>query len=140
VLLAVDVGNTNTVLGLFDGEHLFESYRIKTDPRATADELALTFRGLLPTTRARTASPSARPCPAVLHELRTMFERYFADVPTVVVGPGTRTGVPLLYDNPARGRARPHRQHAGRAHPVRRSGRRRRLRHLHELRRGERCR
>ena len=47
MLLTVDVGNTNTVLGLFDGEHLFESYRIKTDPRVTADELALMFRGLL---------------------------------------------------------------------------------------------
>jgi pantothenate kinase type III len=38
--------------------------------------------------------------PAVLHELRTMFERYFSGVHTVVVGPGVRTGVPLLYDNP----------------------------------------
>jgi type III pantothenate kinase len=36
----------------------------------------------------------------VLHELRLMFDRYFADVHTVVVGPGVRTGVPLLYDNP----------------------------------------
>ena len=49
MLLTVDVGNTNTVLGLFDGERLFESYRIKTDPRVTADELALMFRGLLAT-------------------------------------------------------------------------------------------
>jgi type III pantothenate kinase len=38
--------------------------------------------------------------PAVLEQLRGMFERYFADVPTIVVGPGVRTGVPLLYDNP----------------------------------------
>ena len=44
MLLAVDVGNTNTVLGLFDGQELFESYRIKTDARVTADELALMFR------------------------------------------------------------------------------------------------
>ncbi|MCW2572689.1 MAG: putative transcriptional acitvator, Baf family [Frankiales bacterium] len=47
MLLTVDVGNTNTVLGLFDGDELFESYRIKTDARVTADELALMFRGLL---------------------------------------------------------------------------------------------
>ena len=40
MLLTVDVGNTQTVLGLFDGPDLFESYRIKTDPRVTADELA----------------------------------------------------------------------------------------------------
>ena len=41
MLLTVDVGNTNTTLGLFDGDELFDTYRVKTDPRATADELAL---------------------------------------------------------------------------------------------------
>ena len=40
------------------------------------------------------------PVPQVLDQLRLMFDRYFADVPTVVVGPGVKTGVPLLYDNP----------------------------------------
>ena len=47
MLLAIDIGNTNTVLGVFDGEKLVRSWRIKTDSRSTADELALTFRGLL---------------------------------------------------------------------------------------------
>ena len=46
-LLAIDVGNTNTVFGLFDGEELVRSWRIKTDARSTADEMALVFRGLL---------------------------------------------------------------------------------------------
>ena len=100
MLLAVDVGNTNTVLGLFDGEHLFESYRIKTDPRATADELALTFRGLLHDHAKPDGVAVCSTVPAVLHELRTMFDRYFAGLHTVVVGPGVRTGVALLYDNP----------------------------------------
>jgi len=100
VLLAVDVGNTNTVLGLFDGERLFESYRIKTDPRVTADELALMFRGLLQAHPEPDGVAVCSTVPAVLNELRLMFQRYFADVPTVVVGPGVRTGVPLLYDNP----------------------------------------
>ena len=45
MLLTVDVGNTNTVLGLFDDDHLFESYRIKTDARVTADELAPAWAG-----------------------------------------------------------------------------------------------
>ena len=40
-LLAVDVGNTQTVLGVFDGPELFESWRVKTEARSTADELAL---------------------------------------------------------------------------------------------------
>jgi len=100
MLLAVDVGNTNTVLGLFDGERLFESYRIKTDPRVTADELALMFRGLLADHPAPDGVAVCSTVPAVLNELRTMFAKYFAGVHTVVVGPGVRTGVPLLYDNP----------------------------------------
>jgi type III pantothenate kinase len=100
VLLTVDVGNTNIVLGLFDGERLFESYRVRTDPRVTADELALMFRGLLAAHPAPDGVAVCSTVPAVLEQLRGMFERYFADVPTIVVGPGVRTGVPLLYDNP----------------------------------------
>ncbi|MEO6205649.1 MAG: type III pantothenate kinase [Mycobacteriales bacterium] len=100
MLLTVDVGNTNTVLGLFDGEELFESYRIKTDPRVTGDELALMFRGLLSDHPAPDGVSVCSTVPAVLEQLRGMFARYFADVPTVVVGPGVKTGVPLLYDNP----------------------------------------
>ena len=100
MLLTVDVGNTNTVLGLFDGDRLFESYRIKTDPRVTADEMALVFRGLLAGHPAPDGVAVCSTVPAVLDELRRMFSRYFADVPTIVVGPGVKTGVPLLYDNP----------------------------------------
>jgi type III pantothenate kinase len=100
MLLAVDVGNTNTVLGLFDGEHLFQSYRVKTDPRVTADELALLFRGLLSDHPPPDGVAVCSTVPAVLNELRLMFDRYYAGAHTVVVGPGVRTGVPLLYDNP----------------------------------------
>jgi type III pantothenate kinase len=100
VLLTVDVGNTNIVLGLFDGEHLFESYRIKTDSRVTADELALMFRGLLSEHSAPDGLAVCSTVPAVLDELRRMFDRYFSDVPTVVVAPGVKTGVPLRNDNP----------------------------------------
>jgi type III pantothenate kinase len=99
VLLAVDIGNTNTVLGVFDGEKLVESWRVKTDARDTADELALAYRGLLhgiPVDGIAACST----VPAVLGQLRVMLERYFPGVPTVVVEPGVRTGVPLLYDNP----------------------------------------
>jgi type III pantothenate kinase len=100
MLLTVDVGTTNTVLGLFDGPELFESYRIKTDPRVTGDELALMFRGLLSDHQVPDGVAVCSTVPAVLDQLRAMFDRYFADVPTVVVGPGVKTGVPLLYDNP----------------------------------------
>lgn len=100
MLLTVDVGNTNTVLGLFDGEVLFESYRIKTDRKVTADELALAFRGLLHDHADPDGVAVCSTVPAVAHELRGMFSRYFRKVPTVIVGPGVKTGVPLLYDNP----------------------------------------
>ena len=47
MLLAVDVGNTNTVLGVFDGEEVVEHWRIATDPVRTADEIAVVLQGLL---------------------------------------------------------------------------------------------
>ena len=47
MLLAIDVGNTNTVLGVFDGEDVAEHWRIATDPVRTADELAVVLQGLL---------------------------------------------------------------------------------------------
>jgi len=100
VLLTVDVGNTNIVLGLFDGDHLFSSYRLRTDARVTADELALLFRGLLSGHPEPDGVAVCSTVPQVLDQLRLMFERYYADARAVVVGPGVKTGVPLLYDNP----------------------------------------
>jgi type III pantothenate kinase len=100
VLLTVDVGNTNTVIGCFDGEELADSWRIKTDARATADELALLLRGLLDDQPRPDGIAACSTVPAVLHELRTVFARYYGDVPAVIVEPGVKTGVPLLYDNP----------------------------------------
>lgn len=99
-LLAIDVGNTNTVLGLFDGEQLTQSWRIKTDARATADEMALVFRGLLDGQPEIDGIALCSTVPAVLHEMRQMLGRYHGDVPTVIVEPGTKTGVPILTDNP----------------------------------------
>ena len=97
--LAIDIGNTNTVLGVFEGERMVHSWRVKTDTRGTADELMLTFRGLLdgvPVTGIALCST----VPAVLREMRTMLGRYYDRLPTVIVEPGVRTGVPLLIDNP----------------------------------------
>lgn len=99
MLLTIDVGNTNTVLGVFEGEDLVESWRVKTDPRDTADELSLTYRGLLGDMKV-TGLAACSTVPAVLGELRRMLARYFPKMPAIVVEPGVRTGVPLLYDNP----------------------------------------
>lgn len=100
MLLAVDVGNTNTVLGLFEGHALVHSWRITTHPRATADEIWLAFRGLLTEAPDITGVALCSTVPSVLREMRTMLARYYDHVPTVIVEPGTRTGVPLLTDNP----------------------------------------
>lgn len=100
MLLAIDVGNTNTVLGLFDGPELLQSWRIKTDANSTADEMILTFRGLLNNQPALTGIALCSTVPAVLRELRVMLARYFSNVETVIVEPGVRTGVPVVTDNP----------------------------------------
>jgi type III pantothenate kinase len=99
VLLTIDIGNTNTVLGVFDGEKLDRSWRIKTDSRTTADELALTFRGLL-ADHEITGIAACSTVPAVLRELREMLAGYYPDVHVVLVEPGVRTGVGVLTDNP----------------------------------------
>ena len=105
MLLTIDVGNTNTVLGLFDDEEVVEHWRISTDPVRTADELAVLLQGLL-----RQSSLFTEPdvsgialcstVPSVLHELREMCRRHYGDVPAVIVEPGVKTGVPLRIDNP----------------------------------------
>lgn len=99
MLLAIDVGNTNTVMGVFEGDELRESWRIKSDARTTADELALAFRGLV-TDHPVTGIAACSTVPAVMRELRSMLARYYAGVPTVLVEPGVRTGVSILIDNP----------------------------------------
>jgi type III pantothenate kinase len=99
MLLTVDVGNTNTVLGIFDGDHLEKSWRVKTDTRTTADEMWLQFSAL---TSGYTLSGLSicSTVPAALRELRTMVSIYLNELPTTIVEPGTKTGVQLLVDNP----------------------------------------
>jgi type III pantothenate kinase len=105
MLLTIDVGNTNTVLGIFDGEEVVEHWRIATDPVRTADELAVILSGLLgqSTVFAEPDITGIALCctvPSVLHEMREMCRRYYGDVPAVIVEPGVKTGVPVRYDNP----------------------------------------
>jgi type III pantothenate kinase len=99
MLLAIDVGNTNTVLGVFEGEVLVDSWRVRTDPLATSDELVLLFRGLLGDYKISGVSVCST-VPAALREIRRMEARMFANVESVIIEPGTRTGVPILIDNP----------------------------------------
>lgn len=105
MLLTIDIGNTHTVLGLFEGAEIVEHWRVSTDPHRTADEHAVLFSGLM---RDHPLLGSAgvdgiaicSTVPAVLHEMRDMVRRYYGDIPSLIVEPGVKTGIPVLVDNP----------------------------------------
>jgi type III pantothenate kinase len=98
MLLAIDVGNTQTVFGLFDADELGARYRIGTDPAKTADELAVLLRALveLSTLEGIVLCSSV---PRLVGEYEGLAERW-AGVELLVLGPGVSTGVPIRYDDP----------------------------------------
>ncbi|HTW02967.1 MAG TPA: type III pantothenate kinase, partial [Streptosporangiaceae bacterium] len=82
---------------------VLDHWRVATEERRTADEWAVLLRGLIAQSDYADAVDGIAVCatvPAVLHEWREMLDREFAGVPTVVVEPGVRTGIPVLTDNP----------------------------------------
>jgi type III pantothenate kinase len=104
VLLAVNVGNTNTMVGVFRGDTLEHHWRVSTEPERTADELAVLFGGLLEHAGLSFSSQItgvviSSVVPTSTGALRDMVNRYF-NFPPVVVEPGTKTGIPILIDNP----------------------------------------
>jgi type III pantothenate kinase len=104
MLLAVNVGNTTTVLGVFRGSTLEHRWRASTEPERTADELAVLFAGLLEQASLSfsnqiTGVVISSVVPMTTTALRDMVHRYFA-FPPVVVEPGTRTGLSIQTDNP----------------------------------------
>jgi type III pantothenate kinase len=105
MLLTIDVGNTNTVMCVFAGDEVVDHWRIATDPIRTADELAVTLRGLLSQSAllAQSRLDGIALCstvPSVLHEMREMFRRYHGDTPALIIEPGVKTGVSVRMDNP----------------------------------------
>jgi type III pantothenate kinase len=105
MLLTIDIGNTNMVLGVFDGETIVEHWRISTVPDRTADEIAVVLHGLFAQSGVIKESDLhgialCSTVPSVLHEMRQMCRKYYGDRPTVIVEPGVKTGVPIRYDNP----------------------------------------
>src|SRR3954464_3199714 len=101
MLLAADIGNSHTVLGLIDNGEVGAEWRISTDDRRSADEWAVLLRGLLGDAIDEVDGIAVcATVPAVLHEWRDMLPRHFPDVTAVVVEPGVRTGIPVLTDNP----------------------------------------
>src|SRR3954467_10198314 len=98
MLLAVDVGNTQTVLGLFEGERLDDSFRLATDRRRTGDELGVTLGSLFELQEGDGICLSTT-VPALLREWERVAERW-AQAPLLAVGPGIKTGIPIRYDDP----------------------------------------
>jgi type III pantothenate kinase len=100
-LLAADIGNSHTGLGLLENGEVLAHWRVATDERRTSDEWAALLRGLLAEHFAEIDGIAVcSTVPAVLHEWRDMLVRHFPERRSVVVEPGVRTGVPVLMDNP----------------------------------------
>ena len=103
MLLAVDVGNTQTALGLYEGEELVESWRVATEAERTGDEIAaLVVRLLELRDLGFDDVTDVALCPAVPLLVRAYQEvaEPYAQAPLMVLGPGVKTGIPILYDDP----------------------------------------
>ena len=98
MLLAVDVGNTQTVFGLFDGPELAEHWRIATEAQRTGDELGALVTRFLDLARVHGICLSST-VPQLVREYEAFAERY-AEAPLLVLGPGVRTGIPIRHDSP----------------------------------------
>jgi type III pantothenate kinase len=104
MLLAIDVGNTNIVLGIFDGTTLVTSWRLQTLRERTSDELGLLVDGLFTHSRMERTQIDgvvlASVVPPLTATMRAMALRYF-EVTALNVEAGVNTGMPILYENPA---------------------------------------
>jgi len=104
VILVIDVGNTNTVIGLLKGQDLVHKFRISTDPIATADEYGILLAQLLERTDISRKAIVGGILASVVPQLNQVWvsacERYF-ELGLKVVGPGLKTGMPILTDNPS---------------------------------------
>jgi type III pantothenate kinase len=103
MLLAIDVGNTNIVYGLFDGTLLVHQFRVESSRGRTADEYAVVLRQLLEMHSVKASQVDtailASVVPSLTEPMIDLARRAFGREP-LVVGPGIRTGMAILYENP----------------------------------------
>lgn len=103
MLLAVDIGNTQTVIGVYEGQALRANWRVATRRDATADELGVLLRSLFDEAALEPAAMEAAIVSSVVPDLNRPYteagRRYLKTEP-LFVGPGVKTGMPILYDNP----------------------------------------
>ena len=102
-LLVIDVGNTNTVLGLYEGEKLRAQWRIETNGNRTADEYAIVLRELMELDgiawQSIDAAIVSSVVPPTLFGIRGFCKKRLG-VELMIVGQGLKSGMPILYENP----------------------------------------
>lgn len=103
MLLVIDVGNTNIVLGIFKDQELVDHWRVSTDRLRTTDEYGVLIRHLFYLNGVNSEELDAiiisSVVPPVMPTLERMCQRYFGLTP-LVIGPGVKTGMDIKYDNP----------------------------------------
>jgi type III pantothenate kinase len=103
MLLVIDVGNSNIVLGIYDGAQLIRNWRLSTDKSRTSDEYAVLLHSLFDQAGLGFASINAAIISSVVPPLTGVMEAIahdFFNLTPFVVGPGIKTGMPIQYDNP----------------------------------------
>ena len=103
MLLCIDIGNTNTVLGIAEKGQVLENWRIRTEKDATADELGILVANLFGTSQRKREDITDIIIACVVPPLLNAFEglcRHYFNVSPMIVGPGLKTGMPIHYDNP----------------------------------------
>jgi len=103
MLLVVDVGNTNTVIGVFDGDNLVNDWRVVTLPERTSDEYGVLIQSLYYSSKisSRDIKDVIVSCvvPPMVGIIDDLCEKYF-EIRPLYVEPGIKTGMPIYYDNP----------------------------------------
>jgi type III pantothenate kinase len=103
MLLCIDIGNTNTVLGVSRNGNIIGQWRIRTEKDATADELGIIIRNLLTSSDIKMTDIQyviiSCVVPSLLNGFEQLSHNYF-HVKPMIVGPGLKTGMPIIYDNP----------------------------------------
>ncbi|MFL5918651.1 MAG: type III pantothenate kinase [Gaiellaceae bacterium] len=98
MLLAIDVGNTSTVFGLFDGAELVDHWRVATERHKSGDELGVLYRGFLELSRVDGIALSST-VPQVVRSYQEFAARY-TEADLLELGPGVKTGIAIRYDDP----------------------------------------
>lgn len=103
MLLAVDIGNTNVAVGIFQEETLVEHWKVRSDAEKTCDEYKVILRGLLRASHLEEAQIKGAILSSVVPPLTPVFQelcRGMFQIKPLTVGPGLKTGMPIMYENP----------------------------------------